>query len=150
MPHTHLNTQKHTEASFRYIGGWPSSTRQLPLGGKNVAVVDVTAELPATARGAAYRCLPVWDTTAPTCVQIAGAAAWALEQRAQGRAVFVHCAHGHGRSCVVLVALLVAAGLAADDREAYAMIKAQRPRVRLNEHQIPGLVQHLGAKQQHR
>lgn len=126
----------------RYIGGWPSSTSQLPRGG-NVAVVDVTAELPATARGLAYRCLPVWDTTAPTARQIAGAATWALEQRRAGRAVLVHCAHGHGRSCVVLCAILVAAGVCQDEREALRLVRAQRPGARLNAHQTPGLQQFL-------
>lgn len=108
-----------------------------------MAVIDVTAELPALAQGLAYHCLPVWDTTAPSCDQIAGAASWALEQRAQGRAVLVHCAHGHGRSCVVLVALLVAAGLAADEHEAYGVVKASRRFARLNRHQTPGLLQYL-------
>lgn len=127
---------------YRYIGGWPSATSQLPLHG-NVAVVDVTAELPASARGLAYRCLPVWDTTAPTSAQLAGAAAWVREQRALGRAVLVHCAHGHGRSCVVLCALLVAAGVAADEHEAFAMVVAQRRLARLNAHQTPGMVEYL-------
>lgn len=102
-------------------------------------MVDVTAELPANATAAAYRCLPVWDTTAPTYDQIQGATQWALEQRKQGRAVFVHCAHGHGRSCVVLCAMLVAAGIAADEWEALAIVKAVRPLARLNAHQMPGL-----------
>ena len=32
---------------------------------------------------------------------------WALQQRAAGRPVLVHCAHGHGRSATVLAAILI-------------------------------------------
>ena len=32
---------------------------------------------------------------------------WALAQRAAGRKVLVHCAHGHGRSATVLAAILI-------------------------------------------
>ena len=35
---------------------------------------------------------------------------WALEQRAAGRPVLVHCAHGHGRSLVLMCAILVVSG----------------------------------------
>ena len=49
---------------------------------------------------------------APTTQQLDKAVEWALTQRAQGRGVYVHCAHGHGRSNVVLSVALMAAGTA--------------------------------------
>jgi protein-tyrosine phosphatase len=35
---------------------------------------------------------------------------FALEQRRLGRAVLVHCAHGHGRSAGVILACMIVAG----------------------------------------
>lgn len=54
---------------------------------------------------------------APTVEQIDGAVDWALAQKAAGLGVYVHCAHGHGRSNVVLSALLIAAGTVHDTPE---------------------------------
>ena len=66
---------------------------------------------------------------------------WLLEQRAEGRPVYVHCAHGHGRSTVVLCAALVAAGHANNFGEAFQEVKALRPRVKLNYRQRRALVE---------
>ena len=66
---------------------------------------------------------------------------WALEQQAEGRPVLVHCAHGHGRSLVVMCAILVVSGQAGDFLEAYKIVKAARPKVRLNGRQHRALVQ---------
>ena len=66
---------------------------------------------------------------------------WALEQRSAGRPVLVHCAHGHGRSLVVMCAVLVVNGQAGDFLEAYMMVKAARPKVRLNGRQHRALVE---------
>lgn len=41
--------------------------------------------------------------------QIEQGVQWALAQRAEGRPVLVHCAHGHGRSATVLAAILIGA-----------------------------------------
>jgi len=49
---------------------------------------------------------------APTVEQIDLGVAWSLEQKRQGRGVYVHCAHGHGRSNVVLCAVLISVGAA--------------------------------------
>ena len=43
----------------------------------------------------------------PDPVLIEDAVQWAAQQRRAGHPVFVHCAHGHGRSTVVLCAALV-------------------------------------------
>ena len=60
---------------------------------------------------------------------------WALRQREAGRPVYVHCAHGHGRSTVVLCAALIRAGLARDPAAALALARSGRPRARLNHRQ---------------
>lgn len=66
---------------------------------------------------------------------------WLLQQRAAGRPVYVHCAHGHGRSTVVLCAALVASGHADTFQEAFDDVKALRPRVKLNYRQRRTLVE---------
>lgn len=103
------------------------------------AVLDVTCELPLQLAPPAYLNLAVWDTHAPTPAQIERGVAWALGQRAAGCPVLVHCAHGHGRSATVLAAILIAEGAAAGPAEAEALMKAQRPRVRLNKRQMGAL-----------
>lgn len=76
----------------------------------------------------------------PTTQQIDAGVKWALRQRDSGRPVLVHCAHGHGRSLVLMCAILVVSGRAGDFLEAYRMVKAARPRVRLNNSQHASLV----------
>jgi protein-tyrosine phosphatase len=46
-------------------------------------------------------------------------------------AVYIHCAVGHGRSATVAAAVLLARGLAANPREAVALLRRSRPLVRL-------------------
>lgn len=46
----------------------------------------------------------------PAVRQIDRGVKWALEQRSAERPVLVHCAHGHGRSLVLMCAILVVSG----------------------------------------
>ena len=115
-----------------FLGGWPASAAALPA--SVGAVVDVTAELPRT-HALPYHCAPVWDTHAPTVASLDPALAWASAQRSAGRSVYVHCAHGHGRSAAVLVAALLDSGAAADADAALALVQAARPLARLNHRQ---------------
>ncbi|KAK9809886.1 hypothetical protein WJX72_001063 [[Myrmecia] bisecta] len=121
-----------------YIGGWPGVPGGLPPG--NPSVVDLTCELPRRSPGR-YLCLPTWDNDAPTPLQIETGAQWAFKERGQGHPVFVHCAHGHGRSTVVLCACLVLVKAAASFQEAFAMTKKLRPGVKLNRKQYASLVE---------
>jgi protein-tyrosine phosphatase len=68
-------------------------------------------------------CVPVWDTQAPDSAQIDAAVAWAQHQLAEGHPLYVHCAHGHGRSATVLAALLIATGRAASAEEAVSIMR---------------------------
>ncbi|EFN58779.1 hypothetical protein CHLNCDRAFT_56882 [Chlorella variabilis] len=133
-----------------YIGAWPSEQNLVPT--VHPAVLDVTCELPLQLAPPAYLNLAVWDTHAPTPAQIDQGVQWAMQQRAAGRPILVHCAHGHGRSATVLGAILIAEGVAKGAADAEAVMKAERPRVRLNRRQRAALKQWVaereGAKQE--
>ncbi|GIL49406.1 hypothetical protein Vafri_5746 [Volvox africanus] len=64
---------------------------------------------------------------------------FALEERALGKPVYIHCAHGHGRSALVLVACLMEAGQVGSWEEGLALLKAVRPGVHLNRRQRQAL-----------
>ncbi|XP_048140294.1 uncharacterized protein YnbD-like [Rhodamnia argentea] len=115
-----------------YVGGWPSSLDKSPPG--DPAIVDCTCEFPLRPelRGRAYFCVPTWDTRSPGPGEIESAVKWACGKRARNRPVFVHCAHGHGRSVAVSCALLVALGVAEDWKTAERIIKGRRPYIRMN------------------
>ncbi|KAL3153932.1 hypothetical protein ABBQ32_013494 [Trebouxia sp. C0010 RCD-2024] len=121
-----------------YIGGWPSSSKWMPPG--NPSIVDCTCELPRR-HSNTYLCLPTWDTHAPDVQLVEDGVKWLLQQRQHGRPVYVHCAHGHGRSTVVLCAALVASGYANSFEEAFQQVRAQRPRVKLNYRQRRTLIE---------
>lgn len=111
-----------------WVGGWP--VLDFPWSGET-AVLDVTCELPRT-RGDAYLCLPTWDATEPTLEDLERGVSWAVEQRAAGRTVLIHCAHGRGRSVTVLCAALAKAGVYPSWEEAYNDV-GKRRRVRITE-----------------
>ena len=70
-----------------------------------------------------------------TAQQIKKGVDWAMKQRDDGHAVYIHCAHGHGRSVGLLVACFLKAGQCHSITEGEAMIKAIRPKIRLNTRQ---------------
>ncbi|GFR52561.1 hypothetical protein Agub_g15150, partial [Astrephomene gubernaculifera] len=116
-----------------YIGGWPwAGPSELPP--DCPSVLDCTCELPRTHRNR-YMCLATWDTQAPSASQVDRGVAFALSERSLGRPVYVHCAHGHGRSALLLIACLLEAGAVGSCEEGLALLQAVRPRVRLNGRQ---------------
>lgn len=68
---------------------------------------------------------------------------FALEQRRLGRAVLVHCAHGHGRSAQVLLAAMIAAGVYKTHQEGLRALQAKRPKCKLNRAQRNNLEAYL-------
>lgn len=107
--------------------------RELPEG--SALVVDLTSEFPAAAgvlEGRGYVCVPLLDGTAgrlePLRALIAKVAGF------EG-GVYVHCAQGHGRSAMVVAAVLRAKGLAADAEAALERVRWARPGIRLNAEQ---------------
>lgn len=115
-----------------YVGGWPSSPAQMPPG--DPAIIDITCELPRRAEFSrhSYMCIPTWDTRSPQPGEIESAVKWACRKRAQNKPVFIHCAHGHGRSVAVCCAFLVALGVAEDWKQAEKIIRERRPYIRMN------------------
>lgn len=101
------------------------------------AVLDLTAEFGECAfLGASphYRCMPLFDTGAPSLEQLRSGAEWIAEQMAS-RPVYVHCALGHGRSATFVAAYLLVSGKARSAEEAIAMVRERRPRVGLSRRQ---------------
>ena len=128
-----------------YIGAWPSGPALVPTA--QLAVLDVTAELPLQVAPPAYKRIAVWDTHSPSPAQIDEGVAWSLEQIGAGRGVLTHCAHGHGRSATMLGAILIAQGTAEGVDDAEALMQAARPRVRLNRRQRAALEAWAGGRE---
>ena len=109
-----------------FIADLPSNT---------TLIIDLTAEFPV-ARGVkqnrAYLCLPTLDTGVPELQALQQAVQQATE--CQGN-IYVHCALGHGRSAMTVMAILLAKGLANDVADAEAIVKAARPGIRLSRSQ---------------
>lgn len=116
-----------------WLGGWPH-----PGDLDDAAVLDLTCELPRRVAAAHYRCVPTWDGTGLSDEGLRDAVAWAVQQRAAGRRLLVHCAHGRGRSTTALVAALVEAGHFATWEDAFAHVRERRY-VRLNDEQRAAL-----------
>ena len=95
-------------------------------------IVDMTAELPEPAsvrQGHTYLCLPTLDGSVPDRAKlrtlVETIATWP-------GGVYVHCALRRGRSALVVVAVLLARGVAPDFAEASRVLKDARPSVRMN------------------
>jgi protein-tyrosine phosphatase len=94
-------------------------------------VLDLTAEFvepPELRSGRRYVCVPALDASVPSVEALASAVSAIAAY--QGN-VYVHCAAGHGRSAMAMAVLMVARGVAGDIDEAVALMRVQRPRVRL-------------------
>jgi protein-tyrosine phosphatase len=95
-------------------------------------VVDLTSEFPEPRiirQSHRYLLLPILDGATPSGAQLD----WLLDElRLTDGRVYLHCAEGHGRTAMVASAALVARGLAADAKEAVRMVRAKRPRARMN------------------
>jgi protein-tyrosine phosphatase len=95
-------------------------------------VVDLTAEFRACRAAVgrrSYRCLPTLDARTADAQAFAGLA---RELAAISGPVLIHCAQGHGRSGMLLAAVLIARGTVVDADEALAVISRIRPAVRLS------------------
>jgi protein-tyrosine phosphatase len=98
-----------------------------------VNCVDLTAEFEETAEireSTNYISLPILDAGVPTSQDLAKA----LSQLKEG-ATYVHCAQGHGRSGMVILAMLHARGSVASFEEGISVLTKARPGVRLNNAQ---------------
>jgi protein-tyrosine phosphatase len=68
---------------------------------------------------------------------------YAMQQRSLGRAVLVHCAHGHGRSAEVLLACMITTGVYKNIDEGLAAFRKLRPKCKLNKPQRANLEAYL-------
>ncbi len=96
-------------------------------------VVDLTAEFPATRAvrdGRVYLCVPTLDATAPDETALRAAVETAAKW---GGPVYIHCALGHARSATAAAAVMMRRGLAADAGQAVEMMRAARPRIKLEK-----------------
>jgi hypothetical protein len=60
---------------------------------------------------------------APNTQQIQEGVEWARQRLQEERGVYIHCAHGHGRSATVMAALLMSLGKAGTAEEAVALMR---------------------------
>lgn len=99
------------------------------------AVLDLTSELPVAVvytRAPFERlAVPTLDRAPPPPAALDEAVRWIAAQVEGGRAVYVHCAFGRGRSATVVAAALLALERARDPDEAVAKVSAARPSVRI-------------------
>lgn len=129
-----------------WLGGRLRSWDRQKLGlASNFSVLDVTgefAEVPWLRSGAAYFCVPLLDTTAPTREQLRRGVAFIRERLRLGP-VYVHCAFGHSRSATFVAAFLADSGQCSDADQAVALMQSRRPRVRLNGEQMLALREYV-------
>lgn len=78
-----------------------------------------------------YVCLPILDGTSPSVTAMSDAIA-----RLKDGATFVHCAQGHGRSVLFVLALLAHRGITNDVEQGLKLIRQKRPGVWLNSTQL--------------
>lgn len=132
-----------------YIGRLPFPSERAGLRAAGVdAVLNLCWEFPGLSgidRDPRFESfwVPILDGAAPTDRQFDEAARWVAARRAEGRCVLVHCAQGHGRTATIAAAVLVRLGLAEDDEEALAIIRAARPLARPSRGQRSVLRRHL-------
>jgi protein-tyrosine phosphatase len=101
------------------------------------AVVDLAAEFPRVPLlSAAYLSLRVLDGSPPTVEQLRRGVEWIDKHRDPRGPVLVHCALGHGRSASMVIAWMIASGIAADVEKGLAAVRAVRPGVGLTPGQM--------------
>ena len=120
-----------------YLGTWPAKGEEnLP---ENVSMIlDMTNEVSAhktmLAKDRRFLNAPVWDQRLP--VDIESWIAKVHEAAKHPGDLYVHCLMGVSRSSMAVACILLARGIASSAREAYEIIKKQRPVVHWNEAQM--------------
>jgi protein-tyrosine phosphatase len=123
-----------------WLGRWPRrGARELPP--DTGLIVDLAAELAVASdlrRSDGRRtffALPTLDASTPEDPVVFDRAVRAVAETLPSTPVYVHCALGHGRSALLVAAVLLARGAAASAEEAEARVQAVRPGVALNKAQ---------------
>jgi hypothetical protein len=103
------------------------------LDGEYDDYVDLTAEFSESSvirHSPSYRSFPILDGAAPTPEALHAA----VSSLRVGR-TFVHCAHGHGRTGLFALAVILNSGIAKSVEDGLRMMSAVRPGIRLNREQ---------------
>lgn len=108
-------------------------------------VYNSALQLQASCSGSACVTLTACVHSGVAASEVKRGVEFALQQRRLGRAVLVHCAHGHGRSAQVLIASMVMAGDAANIDAALSTLQATRPKCKLNRLQRSNLEEYLSS-----
>lgn len=110
------------------------------FGDADVAVLDFTSEFQECARlkGGRYLCLPTMDHAAPTQASLQTGMAF-ISANFKERAVYIHCALGHGRSAVAVAAWLLQNNPKLEVDAAIKQLQSIRSGVRLNGEQREAL-----------
>ena len=119
-----------------YLGRrpWTFEVQYLSSFGIN-ATLDLTAELSEInfiRNYHDYLCIPVVDALAPTVEQLEHAVSWIKIRLAQEESVLVHCALGHGRSAIIIVAFILQSGMVKNFADAPDFIQSKRPGLHLS------------------
>ncbi|MGI8643347.1 MAG: dual specificity protein phosphatase family protein [Thermomicrobiales bacterium] len=88
--------------------------------------------------------IPITDMTAPSADQLRAALGFIDEQRAEGRAVVVHCLVGQGRTGTILAAYLIRGGVPPED--ALDQVRAVCPHAVENEAQESSLTEFAASR----
>lgn len=123
------------------LGGRPDVDDVAPVreAGINV-VLDLVAEFPdplflRNGEGMVYLSIPVLDGCSPSKGDVIQAVRFVTAAREAGKTVLVHCTFGHGRSAMVMAAVLMATGEAAGPDEALAVLSGLKRRIWLTREQ---------------
>lgn len=100
------------------------------------ALVDLTAELGRIPADAEYLPIPTLDGAAPRIASVVELTRY-IERHER---VAIHCAAGHGRSAMVMAAVLIARGHASSPDEAETLMRKKRPGIRMSGDQQKALV----------
>ena len=116
----------HEIASGVWLGRIPRRVERAAAGFRSV--VDLTAEMPFSSEGIAYRSIPMLDLLTPAIGQL-DAAVEAIEALGRARPTLLCCALGYSRSAAAVAAWLVATGKAPSAAQAVDFIRARRPSI---------------------
>ena len=107
-------------------------------------IVDLTAEFPEYKQVIiknSYVCLPILDGFVPSPAEFANLLTSIYNYT--GGNIYIHCALGHGRSAMVVAAILLNQGLVDDLEQAEVFMQKIRHGVKLNKRQKKFLQQYL-------
>lgn len=105
----------------------------------DVRVEDKDDEVMLRQHGITLLHLPTIDSRAVSQEMLEDGVAWVNQQLADGGRVYIHCAHGIGRSVLLACCVLISMGYSAQD--ALRLVKQKRHQAAPNQEQLNALVE---------